>query len=149
MKLTCTTALQSTYHCRMNKCYLHGCLVNCSISIRLPVAQVFIYPAAVYNKPYSSGRRANSLGLFKSFDAGNPKSLKEQKKKKKKKKDGQVLARLAAKYYRHRGKCYTHRARQRENATRIRTGIRENRRDIGTCILINSTGIGVGIGELR
>ena len=33
----CTFALQSTYHCRLNKCYLHGSRVSCSLSTRLPV----------------------------------------------------------------------------------------------------------------
>ena len=51
--LTCAIALDSAYHCRVNKCYLHGCLVG---------EQVLIYPAAVYNKPFSSDRRVNSLG---------------------------------------------------------------------------------------
>ena len=56
MKLTCTIALQST-HCRMNKCYLHGCRVNRPLSTRPPCEQVLIYPAsllhlvAVFNKP--------------------------------------------------------------------------------------------------
>ena len=46
MKLTCTAALQSAYHCRVNKCYLHVCRVNCQLIIRLPGDQVLIYPAA-------------------------------------------------------------------------------------------------------
>ena len=46
MKLTFTNALQSTYHCRGNKCYLHGCRVNYLLSTRLPIEQVLIYPAA-------------------------------------------------------------------------------------------------------
>ena len=36
MKLTCTTALQSVYHCLVNDCYLHGCRVNCLLPTRLP-----------------------------------------------------------------------------------------------------------------
>ena len=75
MKLTCTFALRSAYHCRANKCYFYECRLNCTLSIRLPGEQVPIYPAAVqispcykpyslvYNKPYYLGRRDNSLGL--------------------------------------------------------------------------------------
>ena len=74
MKLTRTIALQSTYHCRVNKCYLHGYRVNCPLSTRLPGEQVLIYPAAVYNKPYSPGRRVSSLSLYRdsSYDARLP-----------------------------------------------------------------------------
>ena len=41
-------ALQSAYHCWVNKCYLNGCRVNCPLSTRLPVE----HPAAVYNKHF-------------------------------------------------------------------------------------------------
>ena len=36
MELTCTIALQLTYHCRVKNCYLHGCRVKCPLSSRLP-----------------------------------------------------------------------------------------------------------------
>ena len=45
VKLTCTIALQSTYHCRVNGCYLHGCRVYCTLSTRLSGRRVLIYPA--------------------------------------------------------------------------------------------------------
>ena len=46
MKLTYTIiALQSVYHCRVNKC-LPGCRVNCPLSTQMPGEQVLIYPAA-------------------------------------------------------------------------------------------------------
>ena len=72
MKLTCTIALQTAYHCRMNKIYLHGCRVNCSLCTRLPGKELLIYPAAVYNQPYSSGRRISSLGLFYNLNTDLP-----------------------------------------------------------------------------
>ena len=40
MNLTRAIALQSTYHCRVNNCYLHGCRVHCPLSARLPGEQV-------------------------------------------------------------------------------------------------------------
>ena len=46
IKLTYTIALQSTYHCRVNKCYLHGCRVNCTLSNRLPGEQVLFLPGS-------------------------------------------------------------------------------------------------------
>ena len=60
------------YYCPVNKCYLYGCRVNWPLSTRLPVEQVYlpdspvkslIHPTAVYNKPYSPGRRVSSLDL--------------------------------------------------------------------------------------
>ena len=46
MKLTYTIALQSVYHCRVNKCYLLGFGVNCTLYTRLLDEQVLIYSAA-------------------------------------------------------------------------------------------------------
>ena len=68
MALTCTTALDSTYHCGVNKCYLHGCRVNCPLAIRLPVEQELIYAVTRYistcYKPYSPGRRLFSFSFY-------------------------------------------------------------------------------------
>ena len=46
MKLTRAITLQSTYHCRVINCYLHGCRTR--LSTRLPGEQVLIFPAAGY-----------------------------------------------------------------------------------------------------
>ena len=45
IKLTCTTALQSAYHCWVNYCYLHSCYVNFTLSTQLSCEQVHIYLA--------------------------------------------------------------------------------------------------------
>ena len=68
----CTIALRSSYHCLVNKCYLHGCRVNGPLPTRLPGEQMLIYPvstcykhffdpATVYNKPYTTCSRVNIL----------------------------------------------------------------------------------------